>query len=168
MTPDRHLGAAWVSRCCPDILITESTYATTIRDSKRAREREFLEKIHARVEAGGKVLTVSNLSYSLSRFLFQFSLWVGHRSYVFFWRRIGNEWIYPSPYISLWEWQKKYDFYSQVSYNFYSLTGKWILQVIHLVDKSKNQRNFRHKKYVWIQTYKGKLLYPTQISTLLT
>ncbi|TGZ57299.1 hypothetical protein CRM22_009952 [Opisthorchis felineus] len=56
MTPDRHLGAAWVSRCCPDILITESTYATTIRDSKRAREREFLEKIHARVEAGGKVL----------------------------------------------------------------------------------------------------------------
>ncbi|KAF8567376.1 hypothetical protein P879_03590 [Paragonimus westermani] len=56
MTPDRHLGAAWVSRCCPDLLITESTYATTIRDSKRAREREFLEKIHARVEAGGKVL----------------------------------------------------------------------------------------------------------------
>lgn len=56
MTPDRHLGAAWVSRCCPDILITESTYATTIRDSKRAREREFLEKIHNRVEAGGKAL----------------------------------------------------------------------------------------------------------------
>ncbi|CAH8848601.1 unnamed protein product [Trichobilharzia szidati] len=56
MTPDRHLGAAWVSRCRPDLLITESTYATTIRDSKRTREREFLEKIHARVEAGGKVL----------------------------------------------------------------------------------------------------------------
>lgn len=53
MTPDRHLGAAWVSRCRPDLLITESTYATTIRDSKRTREREFLEKIHARVEAGG-------------------------------------------------------------------------------------------------------------------
>lgn len=56
MTPDRHLGAAWVSRCRPDLLITESTYATTIRDSKRTREREFLEKIHARVEAGGKVI----------------------------------------------------------------------------------------------------------------
>lgn len=26
----------------PDLLITESTYATTIRDSKRARERDFL------------------------------------------------------------------------------------------------------------------------------
>ncbi|RTG86789.1 integrator complex subunit 11 [Schistosoma bovis] len=63
MTPDRHLGAAWVSRCRPDLLITESTYATTIRDSKRTREREFLEKIHARVEAGGKPLgqgTVDN------------------------------------------------------------------------------------------------------------
>lgn len=55
MTPDRHLGAAWVSCCRPDILITESTYATTIRDSKRTREREFLEKIHARIKAGGKV-----------------------------------------------------------------------------------------------------------------
>lgn len=55
MTPDRHLGAASVARCSPDLLITESTYATTIRDSKRAREREFLEKIHACVNAGGKV-----------------------------------------------------------------------------------------------------------------
>jgi len=35
MTPDRHLGAAWVDRCRPSLLITESTYATTIRDSKR-------------------------------------------------------------------------------------------------------------------------------------
>ncbi|VEL20603.1 unnamed protein product [Protopolystoma xenopodis] len=56
MTPDRHLGAAWAPCCRPDLLITESTYATTIRDSKRAREREFLEKVHACVEAGGKVL----------------------------------------------------------------------------------------------------------------
>lgn len=56
MTPDRHLGAAWVPRCRPDLLITETTYATTIRDSKRAREREFLEKVHSRLEAGGKVL----------------------------------------------------------------------------------------------------------------
>ena len=35
MTPDRHLGAAWIDKCKPDVIITESTYATTIRDSKR-------------------------------------------------------------------------------------------------------------------------------------
>nr|XP_002128796.2 integrator complex subunit 11-like [Ciona intestinalis] len=56
MTPDRHLGAAWVDKCRPDVLITESTYATTIRDSKRCRERDFLKKVHERVEDGGKVL----------------------------------------------------------------------------------------------------------------
>ena len=38
MTPDRHLGAAHVlPGLKPDLLISESTYATTIRDSKRAR-----------------------------------------------------------------------------------------------------------------------------------
>lgn len=56
MTPDRHLGAAWIDKCRPDLLITESTYATTIRDSKRCRERDFLKKIHSCVEKGGKVL----------------------------------------------------------------------------------------------------------------
>ncbi|KAG9339258.1 hypothetical protein JZ751_023955 [Albula glossodonta] len=56
MTPDRHLGAAWIDKCRPDILITESTYATTIRDSKRCRERDFLKKVHETVERGGKVL----------------------------------------------------------------------------------------------------------------
>lgn len=45
MTPDRHLGAAWIDRCFPDLLITESTYATTIRDSKRCRERDILKKV---------------------------------------------------------------------------------------------------------------------------
>lgn len=39
---DRHLGAAVIDKVHPDILITETTYATTIRDSKRLREREFL------------------------------------------------------------------------------------------------------------------------------
>lgn len=38
------------------MLITESTYATTIRDSKRCRERDFLKKVHETVERGGKVL----------------------------------------------------------------------------------------------------------------
>ncbi|TKR67003.1 hypothetical protein L596_023220 [Steinernema carpocapsae] len=57
MTPDRHLGAATVQPDLrPDILITESTYATTVRDSKRARERSFLRKVHDCVAAGGKVL----------------------------------------------------------------------------------------------------------------
>ncbi|KAG9289821.1 hypothetical protein G9A89_015401 [Geosiphon pyriformis] len=56
MTPDRHLGAAWIDKVRPDILITESTYATTIRDSKRSRERDFLKKVHDCVAQGGKVL----------------------------------------------------------------------------------------------------------------
>lgn len=56
MTPDRHLGAAWIDKCKPDLLITESTYATTIRDSKRCRETDFLKKIHECVARGGKVL----------------------------------------------------------------------------------------------------------------
>ncbi|CAH1774605.1 unnamed protein product [Owenia fusiformis] len=56
MTPDRHLGSAWIDKCRPDLLITESTYATTIRDSKRCRERDFLKKVHDCVDKGGKVL----------------------------------------------------------------------------------------------------------------
>ncbi|RGB32767.1 beta-lactamase-like protein [Rhizophagus diaphanus] len=56
MTPDRHLGAAWIDKVRPDLLITESTYATTIRDSKRTRERDFLKKVHDCVSQGGKVL----------------------------------------------------------------------------------------------------------------
>ncbi|CAG8588952.1 16952_t:CDS:2 [Cetraspora pellucida] len=56
MTPDRHLGAAWIDKVQPDLLITESTYATTIRDSKRSRERDFLKKVHDCVSQGGKVL----------------------------------------------------------------------------------------------------------------
>ena len=55
MTPDRHLGAAWIDKCRPDVLITETTYATTIRDSKRCRERDFLKKVHDCVDKGGKV-----------------------------------------------------------------------------------------------------------------
>lgn len=56
MTPDRHLGAAHVyPGLKPNLLITETTYATTIRDSKRARERDFLKKVHETVLDGGKV-----------------------------------------------------------------------------------------------------------------
>lgn len=56
MTPDRHLGSAWIDKCRPDLLITESTYATTIRDSKRQRERDFLMNVKECVDRGGKVL----------------------------------------------------------------------------------------------------------------
>ena len=55
-TPDRHLGAAWIDKVYPDVLITETTYATTIRDSKKARESDFLQKVHDCVKSGGKVL----------------------------------------------------------------------------------------------------------------
>lgn len=56
MTPDRHLGSAWIDACAPDLLITECTYATMIRDSKRSRERKFLKIVHDCVQSGGKVL----------------------------------------------------------------------------------------------------------------
>ncbi|GMJ08170.1 cleavage and polyadenylation specificity factor 73 kDa subunit-II, embryo sac development arrest 26 [Hibiscus trionum] len=56
MTPDRHLGAAQIDRLQLDLLITESTYATTVRDSRYGREREFLKAVHNCVAAGGKVL----------------------------------------------------------------------------------------------------------------
>ncbi|KAI9351135.1 integrator complex subunit 11 [Zopfochytrium polystomum] len=56
MTPDRHLGSAWIDACKPDLLITETTYAVTIRASKRSREQDFLKKVHECVMAGGKVL----------------------------------------------------------------------------------------------------------------
>lgn len=49
-------SAAWIDKCRPDILISESTYATTIRDSKRCRERDFLKKVHESIERGGKVI----------------------------------------------------------------------------------------------------------------
>lgn len=54
---DRHLGgAAVIEKIHPDILITETTYATTIRDSKRLRERAFLQQVQETIDQGGKVL----------------------------------------------------------------------------------------------------------------
>ncbi|MES1904980.1 MAG: Integrator complex subunit 11, partial [Paramarteilia canceri] len=55
-TPDRHLGPAFIDKCYPDLLITESTYATTIRDSKYCRERSFFKKLSSCLANGGKVL----------------------------------------------------------------------------------------------------------------
>ncbi|GBG61410.1 hypothetical protein CBR_g20441 [Chara braunii] len=56
VTPDRHMGSATVDRLRPDLFITESTYATTVRDSKKAREREFLNAVYSCVSKSGKVL----------------------------------------------------------------------------------------------------------------
>ena len=56
MTADRHLGAAKVPRLKPDLLITESTFGTTVRESRRARESAFLDAVHSAVANGGKVL----------------------------------------------------------------------------------------------------------------
>ncbi|XP_021863913.1 cleavage and polyadenylation specificity factor subunit 3-II isoform X3 [Spinacia oleracea] len=56
MTPDRHLGAAQIDRLPLDLVITESTYGTTIRDSRFAHESEFLKAVHTCVADGGKVL----------------------------------------------------------------------------------------------------------------
>ena len=54
---DRHLSAAYVpSGIRPDVFITESTYGNKIRDSRRARERVFLETVYETVTKGGKVL----------------------------------------------------------------------------------------------------------------
>lgn len=55
-------SAAWIDKCRPDILISESTYATTIRDSKRCRERDFLKKVHESIERGGKVMAAVRLT----------------------------------------------------------------------------------------------------------
>merc|ERR1719387_2689903 len=57
MVPDHHLSAARVpSGLRPDVLITETTYSTTIRSSKRAREMELCRKIQECLDGGGKVL----------------------------------------------------------------------------------------------------------------
>jgi integrator complex subunit 11 len=80
MTPDRHLGSATIdAKLRPTLLITETTYATTIRGSKRMREGtvfcfcgsiminlkgNFLKKVHATVNQGGKVLIPGNVFFS--------------------------------------------------------------------------------------------------------
>ena len=55
-TPDRHLGPADIRQLNPDVLITESTFATTAKAVRRKREMEFVEAVAKSVSAGGKVL----------------------------------------------------------------------------------------------------------------
>jgi integrator complex subunit 11 len=64
-TPDRHLGSAWMDKVRPDLFITETTYATMIRDSKRCREHDFLRRVSKTVENGGKVWNSHKLAHKL-------------------------------------------------------------------------------------------------------
>jgi len=53
---DRHLGSAFIDTVKPHLLFTETTYGTTVRESKRSRERDFLKQVHTTIKRGGKVL----------------------------------------------------------------------------------------------------------------
>ena len=50
------LDADLISDLISFLLLLFFRYATTIRDSKRIRERDFLKRVHETVEKGGKVL----------------------------------------------------------------------------------------------------------------
>lgn len=57
MTADRHLGAARIPEGLhPQLVISESTYGSTVGDTKPARERELLELVLSTLREGGKVL----------------------------------------------------------------------------------------------------------------
>lgn len=56
MTPDRHLGSAWIDCLRPDLLITEATYGSTIRECRKTKENEFISAVYECVKNGGKVL----------------------------------------------------------------------------------------------------------------
>ncbi|KAJ1611325.1 CPSF metallobeta-lactamase [Cryptosporidium canis] len=56
MVRDRHLGPAKLPRLFPSLLISESTYATYVRPSRRSTERTFCEMVHSCLKRGGKVL----------------------------------------------------------------------------------------------------------------
>jgi hypothetical protein len=46
--PERHLAGACIERLHPDLLITESTYAASMRSDRRARETGLLTKVRLR------------------------------------------------------------------------------------------------------------------------
>ena len=53
---DRHLRSAWIERLDPNVIISESTYATKFRELKMRREKVFLKKVMQTIDRGGKVL----------------------------------------------------------------------------------------------------------------
>ncbi|KAH7649766.1 CPSF metallobeta-lactamase [Cryptosporidium bovis] len=56
MVRDRHLGPAVLPRLSPSLLLSESTYATYVRPSRRSTERVFCELVLSCLKRGGKVL----------------------------------------------------------------------------------------------------------------
>ncbi len=46
MTPDRHLGAAWIDLCRPDVLITETTYASHSKSSLLLPQESLITLMH--------------------------------------------------------------------------------------------------------------------------
>lgn len=54
--PDKHLGSANIPSLNPEIFISESTYATYVRPTKKASELELCNLVHECVHKGGKVL----------------------------------------------------------------------------------------------------------------
>ena len=53
---DRHLGSLNVEKCWPHVVITESTYATVMKQWKKQREMQFMALAKRTLERGGKVL----------------------------------------------------------------------------------------------------------------
>lgn len=53
---DRHLAALKLPDCRPDIVITETTYATIMKDWKKQREMQFMCLAKKTLERGGKIL----------------------------------------------------------------------------------------------------------------
>uniref|UniRef100_A0A8C9GBU0 Metallo-beta-lactamase domain-containing protein n=1 Tax=Piliocolobus tephrosceles TaxID=591936 RepID=A0A8C9GBU0_9PRIM len=54
--PDKHLGSAKIPSLKPDVLISESTYATYVRPTKKSSELELCNYVHECMHNGGKVL----------------------------------------------------------------------------------------------------------------
>lgn len=140
MTPDRHLGAAWIDKCRPNILISESTYATTIRDSKRCRERDFLKKVHDCVDRGGKVLIpVFALGRAQELCILLETYWerMNLKAPIYF--AVGlTEKVTLIEIVNLLNPLKLFSLF----------IGQQLLQNVHHLDQSKDSQDFCSKKYV--------------------
>ncbi|CAA9987871.1 cleavage and polyadenylation specificity factor, putative [Plasmodium knowlesi strain H] len=54
--PDKHLGSTKIPSLNPEIFISESTYATYVRPTRKASELDLCNLVHECVHKGGKVL----------------------------------------------------------------------------------------------------------------
>ncbi|GAW80637.1 RNA-metabolising metallo-beta-lactamase domain containing protein [Plasmodium gonderi] len=54
--PDKHLGSTKIPSLNPEIFISESTYATYVRPTRKASELDLCNMVHECVHKGGKVL----------------------------------------------------------------------------------------------------------------